>query len=112
MPTQVDIRHFLFGQRTADYVDRHGSFWGAQAASLLVSATCRNNPCRNNLLRIKFRFRGLFARKIFPARRRCLRLSSSSGGKGIRTPDFQLAKLALYQLSYAPARMKDGRWKP
>jgi hypothetical protein len=26
------------------------------------------------------------------------------GGKGIRTPDFQLAKLALYQLSYAPAR--------
>ena len=24
------------------------------------------------------------------------------GGKGIRTPDFQLAKLALYQLSYAP----------
>jgi hypothetical protein len=26
----------------------------------------------------------------------------SPGGKGIRTPDFQLAKLALYQLSYAP----------
>jgi hypothetical protein len=26
------------------------------------------------------------------------------GGKGIRTPDFQLAKLALYQLSYAPRR--------
>jgi hypothetical protein len=25
-----------------------------------------------------------------------------NGGKGIRTPDFQLAKLALYQLSYAP----------
>jgi hypothetical protein len=25
------------------------------------------------------------------------------GGKGIRTPDFQLAKLALYQLSYAPS---------
>src|SRR6266436_6668893 len=25
------------------------------------------------------------------------------GGKGIRTPDFQLAKLAHYQLSYAPA---------
>jgi hypothetical protein len=29
---------------------------------------------------------------------------SGFGGKGIRTPDFQLAKLALYQLSYAPAR--------
>ena len=26
------------------------------------------------------------------------------GGKGIRTPDFQLAKLALYQLSYAPGK--------
>jgi hypothetical protein len=25
-----------------------------------------------------------------------------AGGKWIRTPDFQLAKLALYQLSYAP----------
>jgi hypothetical protein len=28
---------------------------------------------------------------------------ATTGGKGIRTPDFQLAKLALYQLSYAPA---------
>ena len=37
----------------------------------------------------------------------------SFGGKGIRTPDFQLAKLALYQLSYAPRKSKieDGRWK-
>ena len=26
------------------------------------------------------------------------------GGKGIRTPDIQLAKLALYQLSYAPVK--------
>jgi hypothetical protein len=25
------------------------------------------------------------------------------GGMGIRTPDIQLAKLALYQLSYTPA---------
>ena len=29
-------------------------------------------------------------------------LRAETGGKGIRTPDFQLAKLALYQLSYAP----------
>ena len=28
---------------------------------------------------------------------------AKTGGKGIRTPDIQLAKLALYQLSYAPA---------
>jgi hypothetical protein len=27
------------------------------------------------------------------------------GGKGIRTPDIQLAKLALYQLSYAPVAL-------
>ena len=30
------------------------------------------------------------------------------GGKGIRTPDIQLAKLALYQLSYAPAFSTPG----
>jgi hypothetical protein len=29
-------------------------------------------------------------------------MRAKPGGKGIRTPDFQLAKLALYQLSYAP----------
>ena len=35
---------------------------------------------------------------------------SGFGGKGIRTPDFQLAKLALYQLSYAPARIAECRF--
>jgi hypothetical protein len=30
---------------------------------------------------------------------------AKTGGKGIRTPDFQLAKLALYQLSYAPCEV-------
>jgi hypothetical protein len=30
------------------------------------------------------------------------------GGKGTRTPDIQLAKLALYQLSYAPGKIVDG----
>src|SRR5437773_1279960 len=34
--------------------------------------------------------------------RSSLRRRAKTGGKGIRTPDFQLAKLALYQLSYAP----------
>ena len=29
------------------------------------------------------------------------------GGKGIRTPDIQLAKLALYQLSYAPGKIPE-----
>ena len=31
------------------------------------------------------------------------------GGKGIRTPDIQLAKLALYQLSYAPDENSECR---
>jgi hypothetical protein len=34
----------------------------------------------------------------------CRALYLWNGGKGIRTPDFQLAKLALYQLSYAPEK--------
>ncbi len=33
-----------------------------------------------------------------------------SGGKGTRTPDIQLAKLALYQLSYTPVGF--GRKRP
>ena len=32
--------------------------------------------------------------------------SGRSGGKGTRTPDIQLAKLALYQLSYAPGYLE------
>jgi hypothetical protein len=38
------------------------------------------------------------------------RKSKINGGKGIRTPDFQLAKLALYQLSYAPAGIAECRF--
>ena len=30
------------------------------------------------------------------------------GGTGVRTPDIQLAKLALYQLSYTPRKLADG----
>ena len=30
------------------------------------------------------------------------------GGTGTRTPDIQLAKLALYQLSYTPSKVADG----
>jgi hypothetical protein len=38
--------------------------------------------------------------------------SRGFGGKGIRTPDIQLAKLALYQLSYAPGlKTEDCRWR-
>jgi hypothetical protein len=38
-------------------------------------------------------------------------LLRSFGGKGIRTPDFQLAKLALYQLSYAPCECSILDWR-
>ena len=41
--------------------------------------------------------------KLFPLVEFCV-YAFGFGGKGIRTPDFQLAKLALYQLSYAPAQ--------
>ena len=37
----------------------------------------------------------------FPAR------GAGGGGKGVRTPDPELAKLVLFQLSYAPS--KEGR---
>src|SRR5205814_8674088 len=36
---------------------------------------------------------------------------AKTGGKGIRTPDIQLAKLALYQLSYAPVPNADCRMR-
>ena len=45
-------------------------------------------------------FRQGFGATVF---RSPLTTRAKTGGKGIRTPDFQLAKLALYQLSYAPA---------
>src|SRR6266480_1745254 len=45
--------------------------------------------------------------KVFPVCRCCLHALQAFGGKGIRTPDFQLAKLALYQLSYAPRDQKN-----
>ena len=39
-------------------------------------------------------------RPLFPG----VRPIEVGGGTGIRTPDIQLAKLALYQLSYTPSR--------
>ena len=33
-----------------------------------------------------------------------LNIAKGNGGTGVRTPDIQLAKLALYQLSYTPGR--------
>ena len=51
--------------------------------------------------------RGLIAVAIHPLQAsQILRsLHAPHGGKGIRTPDIQLAKLALYQLSYAPGKV-------
>ncbi len=34
------------------------------------------------------------------------RVSAGGGGMGIRTPDPDLAKVVLYQLSYAPGRVE------
>ena len=49
--------------------------------------------------------RGLIAEAIFPRKDFVHPLKPPFGGKGIRTPDIQLAKLALYQLSYAPGKL-------
>ena len=47
--------------------------------------------------------------KCGPAIFKLLPHAGAFGGKGIRTPDIQLAKLALYQLSYAPDQNADSR---
>src|SRR5437660_7653853 len=47
-------------------------------------------------------FRAMIWRPPSLRLRRDIFCKAKNGGKGIRTPDFQLAKLALYQLSYAP----------
>ena len=49
--------------------------------------------------------RGLAAAHPSQASQILRSLLASLGGKGIRTPDIQLAKLALYQLSYAPGKL-------
>ena len=44
---------------------------------------------------------------VFSSENRALKTESfRNGGRGIRTPDIQLAKLALYQLSYTPLKFK------
>src|SRR6266404_945520 len=50
-------------------------------------------------------FRAMIWRPPSLRLRRDIFCEAKNGGKGIRTPDFQLAKLALYQLSYAPVLM-------
>ena len=45
-------------------------------------------------------WRGRFARASLRAK--------AGGAEGIRTPDLQLAKLPLYQLSYSPTRQCGG----
>jgi hypothetical protein len=47
--------------------------------------------------------RGELLKSTIANRKSQIENGNGNGGKGIRTPDFQLAKLALYQLSYAPA---------
>ena len=101
--------------------------YGPNCEPLIVSANLGSTQCRN--VPVRSRSAGCKRRKTetcggLPSRSspryRCKAkvsafakatarqssLSSSTraktGGKGIRTPDFQLAKLALYQLSYAP----------
>ena len=59
-----------------------------------------SSACSNQLSYRPDKLPAAIHRKIFAKQK--------SGGKGTRTPDIQLAKLALYQLSYAPVKIVDG----
>ena len=64
---------------------------GLEPATLRLSSACSNQ---------------LSYRPGIQADRCQVTASVFGGGKGIRTPDIQLAKLALYQLSYAPGKFE------
>ena len=92
--------------------------WRTQTRFRAVRALRTGSACSRSRLGFA-RFDKNFSAKLLPAncRKATARQSSFSsyeaaktGGKGIRTPDFQLAKLALYQLSYAPRRKVESNW--
>ena len=60
----------------------------------LEPVTSRLSSARSNQL--SYRPVIVYAHTTLPKKRK------PGGGMGIRTPDIQLAKLALYQLSYTP----------
>src|SRR6266545_5177796 len=102
---------------------------GLEPVTMRLSSACSNQLSyrpRFAATRLNFRISIADFRIVFLARfvrnylnrqstianRKLPRRHSGHGGKGIRTPDFQLAKLALYQLSYAPApRIAECRWQ-
>ena len=85
---------------------------GLEPVTLRLSSACSNQlsyrPVRDCVARFSMSiadFRFCFAARFCAHLLKSAianRKSKINGGKGIRTPDFQLAKLALYQLSYAP----------
>jgi hypothetical protein len=98
----IAIRHFFCRSTAVSAVRPAGvsPFEGEQHARRMLAAQPRR-PCSARELEARG-LRSASASKMFPS---CYTLPPrlrGFGGKGIRTPDFQLAKLALYQLSYAP----------
>ncbi len=72
---------------------------GLEPMTLRLSSACSNQLS----YRPKLVFNG--ADCSFQWENRALKTESfRNGGRGIRTPDIQLAKLALYQLSYTPLK--------
>ena len=70
---------------------------GLEPMTLRLSSACSNQ--------LSYRPKLVFYRSkyVFEIESKPLKIKSSgNGGRGIRTPDIQLAKLALYQLSYTP----------
>jgi hypothetical protein len=92
---------------------------GLEPVTLRLSSACSNQlsyrPARRQSRILDLRL-SMFDLEIVACKRRFLKpeignlqSENSNGGKGIRTPDFQLAKLALYQLSYAPGQNSECR---
>ena len=66
---------------------------GLEPVTLRLSSACSNQ--------LSYRPKSVSGKDL-------MRTASHGGGKGTRTPDIQLAKLALYQLSYTPKKSLDG----
>ncbi len=109
---KIDIRHFVW-LKTADYADV--TDWGAHAPRTLVKASAPSRTFGMGLTGLEpvtLRLSSACSNQLSyrPGNRELSTIDAPlstrhvqrRGGKGIRTPDFQLAKLALYQLSYAP----------
>lgn len=93
---------------------------GFEPVTLRLSSACSNQlsytPTNSSLLtRHRLRrarlVRRLLLKAVPPVRSRAGLAAEAGGAEGIRTPDLQLAKLPLYQLSYSPTIFIAAGWR-